>query len=287
MEKCYRFAGIDLIIRIPDDRMYRNGLNLKNFQSARAENPHRYAVSVVPQLPVPSGPELAVMPGIRIYGTDGGYCRYQGPEAPDEQGAYACGIHRGRDHELLVKEDMVSDTVSARLVLNGLDVEHLVASSGGLILHSSYIEWQEQGIVFTAPSGTGKSTQAELWRTLRGSRILNGDRVVLLEGENGITAAGLPFSGSSEYCENRTLPLAAVVYLRQAPETSIRTLRGREAFRRIWEGISVNTWNRADMEQTVTLTEKLLAQVPVYELACTPDESAVLALEQALNQLQR
>ena len=55
-----------------------------------------------------------------------------------------------------------------------------------------------------------------------------------------------------------------------------------EAFRRIWEGVCVNNWNRQDVDAAMGLVEALLGQVPVYELACTPDETAVKALEAQL-----
>lgn len=262
--------------------MYRDDLQLMAFRVDHVTNPHCYHVTVAPALEPPTGMELACLPGSRIYAADGGYVRYHGPVQEHAGGAYAQAIHRGKQHEITLTEELVSGVISARLVLNALDVEHLVSSAGGVILHASYIEWEGKAIVFTAPSGTGKSTQAELWKARRGARIINGDRAVLIPKNGRICAAGLPFSGSSPYCKNRTLPLEAVVYLGQAPATAIRRLHGAEAFRRIWEGCSVNTWNREDMEHAAGLVESLLGQVAVYELACTPDETAVEALEQHL-----
>lgn len=282
MEKYYRFAGVELIIRIPDERMYRQDLQLTNFRTDRVMDPHLCEVSVVSALVPPEGSELANLPGERIYASAGGYVRYHGSVEEDVANAYIRSLHRGKHHEIALTEELVSGIVSPRLVLNSLDVEHLISSRGGVILHASYIQWQDKAIVFTAPSETGKSTQAELWKTYRNARIINGDRAALIPGDGMVCAAGLPFSGSSRYCENETLPLAAVVCLKQAPVTTIRTLRGVQAFRQIWEGCNVNTWNREDLDRSMGLVEKLLGQVPVFELACTPDESAVLALEQQL-----
>lgn len=282
MEKHYRFAGIDLTVRLEDGRMYHDDRQLANFRAEQAENPHYYDVSVVPALKLPEGRLIADHPAACIYAVDGGYVRYHGARKEKPESAFLLSEHREKIHEIAVPESITSGVVNARLVLNGLDVEHLVASSGGVILHASYIAWQGKAIVFTAPSETGKTTQAELWKTHRGAEIINGDRVALIR-ENGILcAAGLPFAGSSPYCENVTMPLGAVVYLKQAPMTAIRDLRGREAFRRVWEGCCVNTWNRGDVERAVNLVEGILAQVPVFELACTPDESAVAALEAQL-----
>lgn len=282
MEKYYRFAGIELAVQIPDARMYRDDLQLAAFRTDHVTAPHRYLVEVAPVLVPPAGAELACLPGHRVYAAEGGYVRCQGAVEGSIEGAYICALHRGKHHEITLAQSMVPGIVSARLVLNALDVEHLVASSGGVVLHASYIAWEGKAIVFTAPSETGKTTQAELWKKLRGAEIINGDRAVLMPENGRICAAGLPFSGSSSYCANRTLPLAAVVYLRQAPVTTIRRVRGLEAFRRVWEGCCVNTWNREDVDAASGLAENLLKHVPVYELACTPDESALEALEQQL-----
>ena len=64
--------------------------------------------------------------------------------------------------------------------------------------------------------------------------------------------------------------------------TSIRRLRGFEAFSRIWEGITVNTWNRKDMELASDIVSRIAGTVPVYHMPCTPDEAAVKVLEDAL-----
>jgi hypothetical protein len=74
------------------------------------------------------------------------------------------------------------------------------------------------------------------------------------------------------------LPIAAIVYLSQAPESRICRLTGTAAFRRLWEGCSINVWDPDDMERCTDAVSGTVASVPVYHLACTPDESAVLAL---------
>lgn len=282
MEKFYRIANIDLVVRIEDDRMYPDDRNLTAFRAAPGADPHRFTVEVREHLDPPAGRELANYPGIRIYETEGGYVRYQGPVQDGFAAAYSRTEHRGKNHHITLSQHYTPAMVTARQVLNAMDVEHLVASEGGVILHASFVEWEGKGILFTAPSETGKSTQAELWKAHRGARIINGDRAVICRDDGEYMASGLPFSGSSRYCESCNVPLAAVVYLRQAPQTTIRKLRGAAAFCRIWEGCSVNPWNREDVNSAMALVQGLVGAVDVYELACTPDESAVQALEAQL-----
>ena len=279
MEKYYRFSGIELAVELPDDRAYSGDMQLTAFRRDRVTDPHRYCITVVPRLEPPEGQELAAPPGSRIYGTDGGYVRYVGSVVDSVEHAHIRAEHRGKMHRVSITQRHAETVISPRLVLNALDVEHLVSDAGGVILHASYIDWEGRGILFTAPSETGKTTQAELWKQHRGADIINGDRAVVIPGDGSLCAGGLPFSGSSRYCENRTLPLAAIVYLKQAPVTTIRRLKGMEAFRRVWEGVCINNWNREDTAKALNLVQILLEKIPVYELACTPDESAVNALE--------
>ena len=99
-------------------------------------------------------------------------------------------------------------------------------------------------------------------------------------------AEGIPFAGSSTYCKNRSLPIEAIVHLGQAPVTTIRRMRGYESFCRIWEGVSVNTWDKEDVELVSDVVQKVAEQIPVFHMPCTPDESAVIVLEQELRKLE-
>ena len=64
-----------------------------------------------------------------------------------------------------------------------------------LLMHASAVSWNGQGLVFTAPSGTGKTTQAELWARYKGAKILNGDKVFLKQETDAIHAWDRPGKG--------------------------------------------------------------------------------------------
>lgn len=311
MEKYYHFAGVDLVVSVPDDRMYDDDQALEEFRVENRDNikyakyvwnPHYFRFNVTDTLEPPDAEELVAFPGFRVYadedenggkGTSTGSAsdndgdtditlRYIGSVQDSWEPAYIRVKHYGNQHEVQLKSSQFPDKIGVKTVLTSLGAEHLVVEAGGFIFHSSYIECDGKAILFTAPSETGKSTQADLWHELRGAQIINGDRSAIRVVDGEVLAAGIPFAGSSQYCKNRTLPLAAIVYLQQAPVTSIYRLKGIRAFRCIWEGISVNTWDKRDVEQVSGLVQQVINQVPVYQLACTPDESAVNALEQML-----
>jgi hypothetical protein len=281
MKKNYRFADIDLQIDIPDPQMYENDRSLAPFRAEAAQKAEVFQFEMVPALLPPTGKFLATNGALRVY-DDG--TRYIGSVEQTWDNAYAQVLQEGHHHRVLLKESNFSGQIGTHTVLNVIGAEHLIAQNGGFVFHSSYIAVGGKAILFTAPSGTGKSTQAALWEKHRSAEIINGDRsaVRLVDGE--VCASGIPFAGSSNICKNVTLPLGAIVYLKQAPQNQIRRLRGAEAFRRVWEGCSVNTWDRADVAAVSETVQQVVCAVPVFELACTADEQAVKTLEETLRQ---
>ena len=151
-----------------------------------------------------------------------------------------------------------------------------------MILHSSFIEIQGQGILFTAPSGTGKSTQANLWHRYRGAQIINGDKAGISLTDTPM-AHGVPFSGTSNICENRSVPLKAIVVLSKAKENQARCLSPSEAVTALCPNVFLDDVVPKEWAMSLNLLLDLVEQVPVYALACTPDEHAVDTLEHIMN----
>ena len=173
-------------------------------------------------------------------------------------------------------------TLQPRLLAGALDLPHLLTIHRGFLLHASFIEWDGRGILFTAPSETGKSTQAQLWCDHAGAELVNGDRAAVRILDGKAFACGIPFSGSSPIRRKVTVPLAAIVCLSQAPENTLQRLRGVRAFRQVWEGCTLNVWDRANMDLAARTVSDVITDVPIYHLACTPDLRAVELLKQTL-----
>lgn len=150
-------------------------------------------------------------------------------------------------------------------------------------LHSSLIASPgNHGIMFLGPSGIGKTTQAELWNKYRDALIINGDIVFVQETPEGFLGWGTPWHGSSPYCENTSVPLKAMVVLKQAPENSIRELTGFEKVSEVSNSVFYPQWLENGMELCLETLDHLLTNIPVYQLSCRPDEDAVRLTEQAI-----
>lgn len=143
------------------------------------------------------------------------------------------------------------------------------------LLHSSFISWQNNGILFTAPSGTGKSTQADLWKKYEDADIYNGDRTIIRKIDGKYYGFGSPYAGSSGIYRNESAPIKAIIVIEQGPDNVIRRLRGREAFLPLFRETLMNTWNKEYMEKMTDLLMDAACQIPVYHLSCRPDQDAV------------
>ena len=282
MENLYRFAGLEFALRLPGGKDLAGARALDPFAVDAVTSPHCFDFVLVDKLSALQGLLVAETDSMQVYQQDDIQIRYQGPMDRGWQSAHLRATHQGDSHTVQLLRSQFSHGVGSHTVLNCLALEHLLAPRKGLLLHASFIAHRGRAILFTAPSGTGKSTQASLWERHRGAQILNGDRVCIrMEGRTPY-ACGIPYAGSSGICLDARLPIAAIVCLSQAPKTTIRPLGGFEGFRQVWEGCSVNTWDRADVAHISDTVMDVLQSVPVYHLACTPDESALIALEQML-----
>ena len=163
-----------------------------------------------------------------------------------------------------------------------LGFEEYLLHRNKLCLHASCVDTPLGGILFSGVSGIGKSTQAELWCRYRGARQINGDRPILSKEGQTWLAWGSPYAGSSKVYVNDSCPVSAIILLKQAKACSLRRLSPSEAFRGVWAGLTIHSWDAAFVEKASALAVELIQTVPVYEFSCTPDEAAVIFLEEEL-----
>ena len=174
----------------------------------------------------------------------------------------------------------------ARNLITLMDIEATLLDFDAIILHASLIRFADNGIIFSAPSGTGKSTQAELWKHYESAEILNGDRAALRQINDVWTAFGLPYAGTSGIYRNESAPLKAIVALRQAKEENrIRRIEGAEAFRYLYPETMIHRWDMVFEQRATKLLLKLITDVPVFLLECCPDREAVDILKTEIQSL--
>ena len=185
-------------------------------------------------------------------------------------------------YTLFVPEDQKNEFLTYGNWLANMGLEHVFVYHKVIMLHSSVVDWNGQGILFTAPSGTGKSTQAELWAKYEGARVLNGDRTLIRKKDGVYTGYGSPFAGSSGIYCNDGVPIRAIVVLQQGRQNEIRRMRPGEAAVKLLGQCIQNFRSRDYTERLFHLAEELAGEIPVYHLVCRPDQGAVDTVKKVL-----
>lgn len=176
------------------------------------------------------------------------------------------------------------ETTSANSILNMLMVAFLpvVARNNGLLFHASLVEYDGRAVAFTASSGTGKSTQADLWHEHLGAEIMNGDRAFIRRFDTEWRAYGSPWAGSSPYIKNVKAPLAGIVVLKQAPENRIRRLNAAEVMAYLYNNVRYPFWDEEATAASLETLDALIREIPIFLLECRPDEEAVRITHDAI-----
>lgn len=150
-----------------------------------------------------------------------------------------------------------------------------LVSSNILLFHCSALSLDGKAVLFTGPSGTGKSTHARLWREHFKNKVItiNDDKPLLSFEKDHITVWGTPYGGKDNLQTNTKAMVQAIVVLKQAKENRIRKMTPHEAFPYLIRQ-TYRSRNTADMIHTLDLVQEL-SLLPVYELSCTISMEAV------------
>lgn len=151
-----------------------------------------------------------------------------------------------------------------------------------LTLHCALVEYNGMSIAICAPSGTGKTTHARLWRDYKNALIINGDRALCRYEEGRWIAYGSPWSGTSGEQINRQAPLKALVILERAEKNSAIRLKNTELFAGVFPHLLYPSWDKKMLELAMNQLENLLLSVPVYRVKCRPETEAVDILYQSI-----
>ncbi len=221
-----------------------------------------------------------------VCGTESGTAHYY-RNIWDEAPFFACLTRRSdapAQLDLQIVPEKMLHKDADRMLLGLVEMERLFHERRQALFHASWVMREGKALLFSGACGVGKTTQAELWHTFRGARIVNGDKTGLSFQEGGLTAFGTPFSGSSRYCEDETAQVAAIVLLEQAPTDTIRRLSVKEAVRALASQMPCQKWLASDVSAVLEFAELAARRVPIYLLSCTKERSAVDLLDQTLKE---
>lgn len=280
MKRCYEIAN--LLFEINTDLKYHESDNFKEFlvNNSNDRLDKIYCnIFYIDEIEKSKLDNISNLPMINSY-EDNLYYRYEFLKSPNgEIYAYTNFNKKNLNYiEIFIKKDCnnVNNTIE---IFKLLMLDKLFSLNNIILLHSSYIKYKNNAILFTAPSGTGKSTQADLWNKYEDAEIINGDKTAIKK-YNGIWYAyGLPYAGSSDIFKNISTQISTIVVLRKGNENKIKKLSLKEAFKYIYSETIINTWDEQFVNTAIDIILGIINDIPVYLLSCLPNQDAVELLK--------
>ena len=157
-----------------------------------------------------------------------------------------------------------------------------IISRGGMVIHGVSIEHQGKAIIFSAASGVGKTTQADLWLRNADASIINGDRATLILREQVLYTTGSCWSGSSRIFRNRERPMGAIVFLEQAGQNAITALTPQQALPYILPRSFMPYFHQEWMDRALANIHQILEHTSTYLFQNNADPACMQIVKDAV-----
>ncbi len=150
-----------------------------------------------------------------------------------------------------------------------------------ILFHGSAIMLDGEAYIFTAKSGTGKSTHTRLWREVFGERavMINDDKPLISFKDGVPTVYGTPWCGKHSLGSNSSAKIKAVCILHRGEKNTISKIPPELAIPELF----IQTYRFSDpagMQRVLAMLDSLTRSVGIYTLFCNMNpEAALVAYE--------
>ena len=154
-------------------------------------------------------------------------------------------------------------------------IAELLPDYDRFVLHGATIETGGGAYIFTARSGTGKTTHIRLWMERYGEavRIVNGDKPIIWKKDGLWYACGTPWCGKERLTGTDCVPVSGLCLLQRAKENSIRPASAEELINAIFHQV-YRPKDTARLLRFLSLLDDFLRSTPVWQMGCNMDVSA-------------
>ena len=170
-------------------------------------------------------------------------------------------------------------------------IANILPNHRRFLMHGASISYEDKAYLFTAPSGTGKSTHIRLWKKYLGDKvkIVNGDKPFISFDENAEgniepLIYGTPWAGKERWQRNCSEPLKGICFVQRGTTNTIRQMKPEECVMMLFNQVYMPDDSVA-VGQTLELLDILVKNVPLYLLTCDISEDAVRHSFEALTGL--
>ena len=151
------------------------------------------------------------------------------------------------------------------------------------VFHGAAVAMNGRAYLFTAPSGTGKSTHVAMWKCRYGWRAwcLNGDKPILRKSPEGFMVCGTPWKGKEEFGVNACLPIQAICLLHRGSANTVEPAAPEELSRFLMRQIYLPQ-DPERMEKLIALIDECCRTVPTWSMYCNRSRRAAEAAYEAM-----
>ena len=174
-----------------------------------------------------------------------------------------------KHHEFLLKNAENFTEKDCEVMSTGKKFYNELLNFDGFMLHSSAVMVDGKVFLFSAPSGTGKSTHTRQWRKLFGERavIINDDKPAIRIVDGKIYAYGTPWSGSSELNSTDFGILQGICVLSRSEENYIRPLDQSKAIFSVLNQ-TIRPADEKKMDKLLAVLDKVVSGVKIWQMGC-------------------
>ena len=160
---------------------------------------------------------------------------------------------------------------------------YLAALHGKYALHSASNYYQEKAWLYSASSGTGKTTHVKLWEKLYAVPVLNGDLNLLGMEKDEVFVYGIPWCGTSGVYTTKKYPLGGIILLKRGTENRVCKLPQDERQLYTAQRMISPAWTEKQVDDSLLFAEKLSDRIPIRQLYCTQEPSAAAVMKEYID----
>ncbi len=194
------------------------------------------------------------------------------------------------EEDIFAEQNLTEDMQFSNIYLETLaalrKLAEIIPSHNRLLMHGASIEYKGKAYLFTAPSGTGKSTHIRLWKKYLGNdvKIVNGDKP-LISLDDVPHIYGTPWAGKENWHRNCSVPLDGICFVQRGTKNSIQKIEPKDCLALLFKQVYLPSDSLA-AGLTLELVDLLVQKVPLYLLRCDMSEEAVKCSFEALTGLK-
>ena len=160
-------------------------------------------------------------------------------------------------------------------LITGANFYNCLVDFDGLMIHASAVLYKGGAYLFSADSGTGKSTHTQLWLKAFGedAKILNDDKPAVRVLDDVVYAYGTPWSGKTDFSVNEKAVLKGICFIHRSELNSIVRVEPGEVIAELMKQ-TLRPIDKDKMQRFLANVDLLLQRVPVYKMGCNMDVEA-------------